>query len=75
MDSLLTNGEMEEFSHYWDLGRICKAQDLKTKWEMVKWFDKRWRSYVENPIEGLSRMTFAISEEEWEALRREVGLE
>jgi len=50
---------------------IAKAAQRKL---LVELFDKRWRSYEENILEGTHRMTFAISDEEWQELRRGVGL-
>jgi len=53
---------------------VVKAIAKAAQRKLVELFDKRWRSYEENILEGTHRMTFAISDEEWQELRKGVGL-
>jgi len=86
MDWVLTDEEITEaespFLPVWlsaDVAEferaIARAQNAETKRKLVEWLNSRWRGYEENRFTGIYRTTFAISSEEWQALKQETGLE
>ena len=51
-----------------DAIEACNKAQLR---KVVKWLRVRWRSYEGDAVKGTSRMTFVISEEEWQQMRKE----